>query len=104
MGIAYVTYQVKSSGPVELLTSNQQVVMMGQAPSEFRFRLPGQEICLRTKALRIAAPEGCPRLDDSAQMPVVPGMMPADPTCPQVQLPPGMDYSAPPGFVLPGNR
>lgn len=103
MGIAYVTYQVRSSGPVELLSSNQQVVMMGQGPQDFRFRLPGREVCLHTKALRIAAPAGCPKLDDAAQMPVVPGLVP-DATCPQVQLPPGMDYSAPPGFVLPGQR
>lgn len=104
MGIAYVTYQVKSSQQVELLTSNQQVVMMGQAPAEFRFRLPGQEVCLRTRALRIATPDGCPKLDQNAPMPTVPGFMPGDNTgCPQVQLPQGMDYSAPPGFVLPGS-
>lgn len=104
MGIAYLTYQVRSAQPVEMLTSNQQVVMMGQAPAEFRFRLPGQEVCLRTRALRIAAPEGCPHLDDSAPMPTVPGLMPgSDAGCPQVQLPPGMDSAAPPGFVLPGS-
>ncbi len=104
MGMAYVTYQVKSSQPVQMLTSNQQVIMMGQSPTEFRFQVPGQQVCLKTTALRIAAPEGCPKLDGSAPLPTVPGMMPGmDTSCPQVQLPQGMEYSAPPGFVLPGS-
>jgi hypothetical protein len=101
MGVAYVTFQVRSNQPVELLTPEQQVVMLGQAPSEFSFRVPGQEVCLRTRALRVATP-GVPILQGDP-MPIIPGLMPADPGMPNLALPPGMEYSAPPGFVLPGN-
>ncbi len=106
MGVAYLTYQVKSAGPVELLTAPQVVVVMGQAPPEFRFRVPGQEVCLRTTAFRVATP-GVPVLDSSAPMPMVPGMMPGmmpgPSDMPGVQLPEGFNYETPPGFVLPGS-